>query len=329
MGGHKEAVARVWDSSEVSQKSAFAYYREGICEAFMELVPDAEEWRRDGFRSRVSYQPLPGGSALNTVRAHSHLVARTKHEIARSPGECYYLNYQTGGECRIEQGGDSVTLLPGDLGIFDSSIPFELEHRSRPMQQVASFLVPKSEFAHLFGGGLCRPRVVGSEPISGPLATEVARCLALNAGTLPAEQNGRLFAMLLELTAMALVGQARPAVTSRAGARRIQISRLIATRSSDPGFSAEQCARLASISPRYLHQLLAGGGESFSSLLRQARLTNAEAALTDPALAHLPISTIALDAGFSDISHFNRAFKERRGCTPGEWRRGPRPKYSL
>jgi AraC-like DNA-binding protein len=32
----------------------------------------------------------------------------------------------------------------------------------------------------------------------------------------------------------------------------------------------------------------------------------------------IPISTIALDCGFGDISNFNRAFRRRYGITPSE-----------
>ncbi|MFI4995652.1 MAG: helix-turn-helix domain-containing protein [Hyphomicrobiales bacterium] len=45
------------------------------------------------------------------------------------------------------------------------------------------------------------------------------------------------------------------------------------------------------------------------------------AALADPGQASVPILTIALDAGFSSIGPFNRAFKARTGQTPSEYRR--------
>jgi AraC-like DNA-binding protein len=32
------------------------------------------------------------------------------------------------------------------------------------------------------------------------------------------------------------------------------------------------------------------------------------------------ISTIAYDAGFRDLSYFNRSFRRRFGMTPSEWR---------
>ena len=34
-----------------------------------------------------------------------------------------------------------------------------------------------------------------------------------------------------------------------------------------------------------------------------------------------PLSEIALDAGFSDQSHFTRVFSQQMGVSPGAWRR--------
>jgi AraC-like DNA-binding protein len=42
--------------------------------------------------------------------------------------------------------------------------------------------------------------------------------------------------------------------------------------------------------------------------------------LTDPLRAGVKISTIALDAGLSDLSYFNRRFRRRYGVAPSELR---------
>jgi AraC-like DNA-binding protein len=63
------------------------------------------------------------------------------------------------------------------------------------------------------------------------------------------------------------------------------------------------------------------GHRNFSAFINGYRLTEAEAALGDPAQAAVPILTIALDAGFGSIGPFNRAFKTHTGLTPTEYRR--------
>jgi AraC-like DNA-binding protein len=69
---------------------------------------------------------------------------------------------------------------------------------------------------------------------------------------------------------------------------------------------------------RLINQRL--GHRNFSAFLNQWRLADARAALADPTQRAVPISTIALDAGFASLGPFNRAFKAETGLTPSEFR---------
>lgn len=75
--------------------------------------------------------------------------------------------------------------------------------------------------------------------------------------------------------------------------------------------------------PEYvLRRLINGrlGFRNFNAYLNGWRLADAKAALLDPAQRDVPISTIALDAGFRSLGPFNRAFKAAEGMTPSEFR---------
>lgn len=63
------------------------------------------------------------------------------------------------------------------------------------------------------------------------------------------------------------------------------------------------------------------GFPNFNQMVNSYRIAEAKHRLVDPALAHLPILTIALDCGFGSIGPFNRAFKTDTGMTPQEYRR--------
>ena len=71
-----------------------------------------------------------------------------------------------------------------------------------------------------------------------------------------------------------------------------------------------------SISPRYLQRLLETSGTSFTAHVTELRLKHALMLLTAQDLSDVRICNIALRAGFSDISHFNRLFRSRFGDTP-------------
>jgi AraC-like DNA-binding protein len=77
--------------------------------------------------------------------------------------------------------------------------------------------------------------------------------------------------------------------------------------------------------PEYrLRRLINGtlGHRNFNAFLNAHRIAEAKAALADPAQAEVPVTTIALDAGFQSLGPFNRAFKTETGLTPSEFRRG-------
>jgi AraC-like DNA-binding protein len=92
---------------------------------------------------------------------------------------------------------------------------------------------------------------------------------------------------------------------------------LNATRSD---LSAAQIGRDLDISERYVRLLLEGTGKTFAEHLIEERLQIARKLLRAPHLSKHLISDIALLAGFSDISHFNRSFRRRFGDSPSGFR---------
>jgi AraC-like DNA-binding protein len=84
----------------------------------------------------------------------------------------------------------------------------------------------------------------------------------------------------------------------------------------DPEISVAAVARSQGISPRYLQRLIESRGTSFTARVSELRLQRAFTLLTKARDDAHRISDIALQAGFSDISHFNRLFRSRFGDTP-------------
>jgi AraC-like DNA-binding protein len=90
----------------------------------------------------------------------------------------------------------------------------------------------------------------------------------------------------------------------------------IASHFSDPELNLSKVAQSMRISTRYLQQLLKTSGTSFTAHVTELRLKHAFMLLTAQDLSDVCICDIALNAGFSDISHFNRLFRSRFGDTP-------------
>ncbi|RUU02094.1 AraC family transcriptional regulator [Mesorhizobium sp. USDA-HM6] len=111
-----------------------------------------------------------------------------------------------------------------------------------------------------------------------------------------------------------------------AGLRGLRAARLqavlgkIRDNFADPDISAQSVAQQLRLSVRYVHDLLQETGVSFAERVLELRLQRAHRMLSDRRNDRMRISEIALLAGFSDVSYFNRCFRRRFGSTPSDAR---------
>ena len=129
---------------------------------------------------------------------------------------------------------------------------------------------------------------------------------------------------LVDLVAFALgaQGEAREHV-EQGGVRAARLTKVlhdIENRIADPALSAAAVAAQLGVTPRYIHLLLEETGRTFSRHVLERRLARAMELLRDPRHYGRRIADIALDAGFADLSYFNRAFRLQFGDTPSSVR---------
>ena len=74
------------------------------------------------------------------------------------------------------------------------------------------------------------------------------------------------------------------------------------------------------VTPRHVQMLFESEGTTFSRFLLDQRLARAHRMLTNPAFESRPVTAIAYEAGFADLSYFNRCFRQRYGATPRDIR---------
>jgi AraC-like DNA-binding protein len=105
-----------------------------------------------------------------------------------------------------------------------------------------------------------------------------------------------------------------------AAARLREIKSDIAANLSRDHLSVVDIALRQRVTTRYVQLLFENEGTTFTEYVRNARLNRAHRMLMDPRLADRTISAIAFEAGFSDLSYFNKAFRRRFGGTPSDVR---------
>jgi AraC family transcriptional activator of tynA and feaB len=314
-------TAVTWSTAAVPRSRQFGYWREMICEAFLDLTPETAAPRgaaRDGFRGRVTQRPL-GRLAIAQIGSQAQRVCRTETDITRSPRAGYYANLQLRGSCRTTQDGRATVTQPGDLTVVDTERPFAFEFSDDFAQ--LSFYVP----GQLLDAQLEQPvRTATRIRTVGGVGAALRHTLqALEPDGLPETAAGRLAVHAGGLLAVALNGPADPGPAARHRAGLLDAALAdVAEHLADDDLSPAATARRLGISVRQLHQVFGAHERTFGVELRRQRLEQARRDLTDPARAGLRVIDIAADAGFADVTHFHRVFRQAYGVTPAQLRRG-------
>ncbi len=109
-------------------------------------------------------------------------------------------------------------------------------------------------------------------------------------------------------------------IANQRGVRAARLEAIKADLIRNPSVSLERLAAQHGISPRYVQMLFEGGGTTFSEFALERRLDAARSMLTSPRYEAWSVTAIALEAGFGDVSYFNRRFKRRFLMTPTDLR---------
>jgi AraC-like DNA-binding protein len=266
---------------------------------------------------------MAGQVAFGQVYGSAAEFVRTG-KIARQCEEGVWLLLNRRGRLRVSQGDIVSELAPGDGVVFDSV----RIHEGHCLVESDTWVIKVPEDAIRSQ----RPKDAANKTMILPGAAPLTRLLhtALEAHH-RLDEIGHPEAELLlgqylaDLVALAMgpsrdgahVAQGRGLMAARLQAVLDDIGRNF----SHPGLSAADVAGRLGVSGRYVHLLLEETGFSFSEHVLERRLTSAYDLLIDPARPAARIGDIAFECGFSDVSHFNRSFRQRFGCTPSDARR--------
>jgi AraC family transcriptional activator of tynA and feaB len=320
------ALPRIWDTRDVDQRQALAYYHDAMCVAFNPVAPRVAANERAGFSARVESRAA-GSGFVNRVEAVTHRLARTSREIARAPDDWLYLFQDPRGCCSVTQNGIEVTTRAGDVVLFSGSDPFELVHAREPRFAVTTLMTRGETFRQrLCYAGPAQPVVVSDHPAFGALIREAVRLLARPSAQLSSEAATVLFDSTVQVARLACAPRSasKASLESRSGVLFQILSDHIARNFRNPQLGAAEIAAVHGISTRYVHKLFEqhGPGQTLTEYVIDCRLVWAARRLADP-WAHATVTDTAYEAGFSDLTHFYRAFRRRYGAAPGKFRTAP------
>lgn len=254
---------------------------------------------------------------VSRVRASAQRVRRSERRLLDDPGEHTIVMLQCAGQARVAQDGARLTMLPGTVAALDSRRPYGIDF-DRPFEQVV-LKVPTGALRERLGGRA--PRLARPPDAQALLGARLLAPLvdAMLAPEPPADGE-RLARLIVDLLAMTLAPDAAGTlqrVERSVADTRIERARAhVLERLHDPDLSVASVAAHQGVSARLLQRLFAERGLTLSRMILEARLDACHAALRDPAQRSRSVLAIAVAHGFSDPSHFARAFRERFGTTP-------------
>ncbi|WP_024517974.1 AraC family transcriptional regulator [Bradyrhizobium sp. Tv2a-2] len=311
--GAADFISLRFSTRELPERMRIPMWREefgrGIVHADIEPLSDVP------FQAEATLHALEGlrtlalkGSAMCFKRSQTNIV---------DGDDSIGLIVSCSSRARLSQCGQEIELSAGDAIAILHSEPVTVTYLGGLQFGLA---VPRDALT---------PRVLNVDshtmrPISR--RTEALRLLmtylksALKEGALAAPNlRDAVVSHIHDLAALAISERA-PLGESNASAvvaaRHAAALDHIAVHFQNPELSLEVVADSQGISPRYLQRLMASSGTSFTGCVNELRLQRAFTLLIEPRGGARRISDIALEVGFSDISHFNRLFRARFGYSP-------------
>jgi AraC-like DNA-binding protein len=254
-------------------------------------------------------------------------IERTRRHLAQSP-RLYSFLMQARGSSVFCHYGHEARLAEGDFVLCDTGMPHHFDTGSASTtimvrvtpEVLRDYLPTPEQFC-----GLRLGRAVG---VTGTVAAMVQSLSERPGVGLGAEHEVRVARYLLEMLSMSYtVGFGFKSASTAVWRRRNDIVRFIEDNLHDPALTAESVAAGVHLSPRYLRAVFAGAGERVSAYILRRRLEESARRIRDPAWHGHTLMNIAFAQGFNSAAHFTRAFRERYGVSPREYRRAapPRP----
>jgi AraC-like DNA-binding protein len=258
---------------------------------------------------------LPG---IRRARMLSPLTAHiTRPEPMLADGEdTVCLMIKTGGHMGLTQGrreavpqvGDGVLLVyrePASLQLVEASylsvrVPFSALALARNVGGAAACCIPgNTEALSLLKAYVANmPESIADPQLVQLYASHVYDLISVAIG---ATEEGRQIA-------------------NQRGVRAARREAIKAELVRNPELGLDQLAAQQGVSPRYVQMLFEDVGTTFSEFALERKLDTARHMLTSPRYAAWSVTAIALEAGFGDLSYFNRRFKRRFLMTPSDAR---------
>lgn len=307
-----------YDTSEVPAAERFAYWRESVCDCYVQLGCEADN--RERFRGKIDIT-RHSILSMSSVEGLGLTVQRRKRDISASTDEYFLLSLQLNESSQVTQFGKHATLQPGDMALYASSEPYTLnlaDHYSQAVVQLpAAKLIERLPNAYM----LTAHTISGQSGI-GRLVRQNILAFSEHINSPDPVLHTLVQETLIDMIATGLASSGANKVELQCPEQQmlLQAKSFIRTNLGNPELDRRRVAIEMGLTVRQLNAIFIKHGESISTFIRRVRLETVAADLRDVRFAHQTISEIAFRYGFSNMQHFSTIFRTAFGHSPRAYR---------
>lgn len=275
---------------------------------------------RNGLFNEMTIYPWQA-LRLSVIRSAEITLQRLPREPDLISQDAYFAVINLSGDYRLQQNGREVFLRPGDMALYDATLPHHI-HCPRPFSKLLVSIPRPLLRERLAGVEHCTALPIPGRLGIGQVAADFIRSAAGQIGQLDAGQFLALSEHALDLLILALAA-VRPTNINLSRSRTMTLSRVkafIEQQLADADLNPAKISVGTGLSPRYLNRLFQDDGTSLMRYVFKRRLEHCHQDMQNPAHTGHRIADIAFRWGFNDLSHFSRIFRQQFGCSPTEYR---------
>jgi AraC-like DNA-binding protein len=256
----------------------------------------------------------------------THTTTSNPHQSIRPKGlsqDNLWLCYVQSGHTYITQNGHVTELAQGDFSVSDiarvSSLEITSDFDALWIEAPRALLERRSLDLNKILG--CR--IDGNDGVAY-VASKMLEAISLQLPTLDECVADKLCDNLLDMVSTAFGSAVSGCINIPPPPRMAILQRIqsfIEAHLHEEMLTPNMIAEEHGISLRYLNKLFEQEGLSVARQIWTQRLESCRVMLEDPLQMHVYVSNIAYSCGFNNVSHFNRAFKNRFGCSPSAYRK--------
>ncbi|MBT2321241.1 helix-turn-helix domain-containing protein [Variovorax paradoxus] len=313
---------RLLSTDTVPREQRLAYWTDMICNIYVQLGCDPVRGGPPGdFEGSIRQHTLPALD-VSVVRSGAQSVMRTPGHIARSGDDYFLVGIQTRGRGVVRQDGRDAVLAVGDFALYDSTRPYQLLFDDA-FEQIVLKLPGERLRSELRDTEALTATAVSGRQGAGHLLINMIGTLREDIDTLQpasalAVANGVLSILVAGL--QTLPAARSPSLSNLTAFHLARIKRRVDEQLGDAELSVGSLAAELGLSVSQLHRVFKSEPLTPAQYIWERRLEACSRDLLAPALAGRTVSEIAYSRGFNDAAHFSRAFRERFGSSPREWR---------